>query len=1242
MGKHDTLLLACGTSEKRAVLRAAFEQKYNILEASSLNQAKMLLEHSYDYIAAVLLDISDFQITDLIEMNQITLSQEAFQIPLIVLTSQLDEHVAEHLFAKGISDIIMLPCFPVLLEQRVQAIIEANLQKVYFDEMVDQKAHELSRSGEDVIDVLSSALEHHSVEVGNHVLCIRHFTEVLLHAVAESCPEYHLNNQMIQDIIKASALHDIGKIAVPISLLNKPGVYTPDERAQMQMHTIAGCSILDSLGESSENYYYEYARTICRYHHERWDGKGYPEGLSGDAIPICAQIVGLADAYDALVSKRTYRDAYSMDHAANMILSGECGAFSPKLLECFKQVIGNFIEFSVETPHTNTDESVIPAHSIVNYADTDSAFELSQAKYLAVLQYVNACVVELDLDQHTYHVIYNPDPNLQGFSIVKNYNELFHYVIEKLLVPEDSDILQKILYDKLPAMYERQSRREHLNLHIKNLTGGQPIPYRLTLLRVSISDSSRRRMIAIWEEVSSENLESNIKKMDQEFLASAVFSTLDRMYAIRYDAHYTCERFGKDMISLFGYTPDEIKVKCGNRLIELMHPNDRERVVSSTHMQLSKGNSAVVEFRMLHKNGSYVWILSYGYLCRSRNGQEFLYAIMIDMTQSKRLEEVLQQTLERQAIILEQTENVIFEYDIASNEATFSNKWKTIFGYEPLTHQIDKRLLSDAHFHPEDAPLAVEAFKQLTSGELNYKMFDMRVAKADGRYLWCQVRITMQCDSTGKPMKMIGVIINIDAEKRAARILQEQAEHDSLSGLLNKEAGKNYVMEYLRQGQYDAPAALMIIDLDNFKQVNDKYGHLTGDSIITDAAVEIKKLFRSNDVIARIGGDEFMVLMKHIPAIYVLKERLATLINIFRTKISDKVPYANLGCSIGVALFPEHGVAYQELFEHADQALYQVKSQGKNTYRFYDPDDPSMQDHHDSVPARLSPIDSDQSSIVSKKGLFQYTFKELYESENVIQTVSELLSVVGKRLDVSRSYIFENNLDNTACSNTFEWCNEGIWPEIQNLQNLSYETDLPGYQNNFNAEGIFYCSDIRDLPKVQYEVLAPQGIKSMLQCSILDHGVFRGFVGFDACDENYLWTQEQIDALAFFSEMLSVFLLKQRAQDEKECRVKNLSSILENQLDRVYVIEPDTFEILYMNERAKAAMPQAKVGQLCYECLAGLNHPCPDCTVKQVEKYGRGVKFNVELQKYMEMTCIQWNGKPAYLVTSLDEKDIQS
>lgn len=192
-----------------------------------------------------------------------------------------------------------------------------------------------------LVAILSSIAEYRNLESGDHVRRIQEYTHLLVCKFKELHPDYGLTENDCKLIARASALHDIGKIAVPDEILMKPSKLSIQEFTEMKRHTLYGCEILDRFVKY-EDEFYRYCYDICKYHHERWDGKGYPEGLAGNKIPIWANIVGIADVYDALVNQKVYRGAMDHNSAANMIINGKCGVFSPDVIECFKELLEEF------------------------------------------------------------------------------------------------------------------------------------------------------------------------------------------------------------------------------------------------------------------------------------------------------------------------------------------------------------------------------------------------------------------------------------------------------------------------------------------------------------------------------------------------------------------------------------------------------------------------------------------------------------------------------------------------------------------------------------------------------------------------------------------------------------------------------------------------------------------------------------------------------------------------------------
>ncbi|MDE5819778.1 MAG: HD domain-containing protein, partial [Lachnospiraceae bacterium] len=226
----------------------------------------------------------------------------------------------------------------------------------YQYQLLKEQAEELERNNEEIIDILGTVVECRDLESGDHIKRVKTFTRILAEQVMEDYPEYDLTPEKVRIIESASALHDVGKIAIPDHILLKPGKLTAEEFDIMKTHTTRGSELLNNIKDAWDDTYGKYCYEICRYHHERFDGRGYPDKLEGEDIPISAQIVSVADVYDALVSKRVYKDAYGIGAACDMIVNGECGTFSPKILDCFSKVRAAFEE-TVRVNHESQQET---------------------------------------------------------------------------------------------------------------------------------------------------------------------------------------------------------------------------------------------------------------------------------------------------------------------------------------------------------------------------------------------------------------------------------------------------------------------------------------------------------------------------------------------------------------------------------------------------------------------------------------------------------------------------------------------------------------------------------------------------------------------------------------------------------------------------------------------------------------------------------------------------------------------
>ncbi len=417
--------------------------------------------------------------------------------------------------------------------------------------------------------------------------------------------------------------------------------------------------------------------------------------------------------------------------------------------------------------------------------------------------------------------------------------------------------------------------------------------------------------------------------------AQSIIEALAGTYCCINDWDLTIEESGTSLTSLLGYDSSDIKNYFNNHLLELILPEIRTEIRQKFTDMLSKNGCAEFTFQVQHKDGHILWLLNKCKCITNEDGTQLIYGLLTDITRYRHDYDASNRALEHFRILLSQTENIVFEMDCQKDSIFFSESWNRIFGYTPRTEDFIKNLSSDSNLHPDDIPVLLDQLEILKNGG-NYQTMEGRIRKADGSYLWCRIRATAIYDETNTISKIIGMIINIDEEKKTASALLQRAEQDPLTKLFNNGTARNYAEKYLRAFPLGARCALIILDLDNFKQINDQHGHMFGDSVLVNTANEIKKLFRSRDIIARIGGDEFLILMKDVSDHALVKERCQQLVDSIHKLLNKDSLSCNSSCSIGIAFAPIHGVTYDILFQHADQALYTAKKHGKNCYAIYD------------------------------------------------------------------------------------------------------------------------------------------------------------------------------------------------------------------------------------------------------------------------------------------------------------------
>ena len=338
MSEKERILIADDSAMNRAILTEMLGDGYEILEAEDGRQAVSILQTD----ASVDLLLLDIMMPNMDGFDVLTMMNKYHwidEIPVIMISAENASSFVERAYDLGATDYISRPFDMAVVRRRVINTLMLYAKQKRLVRLVAEQVYEKEKSSSTMINILSHIVEFRNAESGLHVLHIQTATDILLRTLVQKTDKYGLTAADIFLIRTASALHDIGKINIPESILNKPGKLTKEEFETMKTHTTIGADILDKLPFQQESELVKTAYSICRWHHERWDGRGYPDGLKGDEIPIAAQVVALADVYDALTSERCYKKAFDHDTAVQMILNGECGQFNPLLLECLTSAV---------------------------------------------------------------------------------------------------------------------------------------------------------------------------------------------------------------------------------------------------------------------------------------------------------------------------------------------------------------------------------------------------------------------------------------------------------------------------------------------------------------------------------------------------------------------------------------------------------------------------------------------------------------------------------------------------------------------------------------------------------------------------------------------------------------------------------------------------------------------------------------------------------------------------------------
>lgn len=400
------------------------------------------------------------------------------------------------------------------------------------------------------------------------------------------------------------------------------------------------------------------------------------------------------------------------------------------------------------------------------------------------------------------------------------------------------------------------------------------------------------------------------------------------------DEHYTLEYASAGFYNLWGYTEHQLAVERQNQLRGLIYENDRDsvqEVIVTAYAQ--KKEEFEFEHRIVRRDGSMIWVLARGSFTTMEDRLLFSCAV-ININNRKQIEETARISEQRFRIALAQTENTIFEYDIAARVMIHSDRAADYYGIRQRTENVPESLVEDGVIHPDSAEVFLDMYSRICSGTPTASCI-IRARLIRGGYVWRRITMTTIFNESGTAVQAVGFLEDIDEQVRREEDLRNQSERDDLTGVYKRGALIRKINQELNSESQCSLGALFVIDVDNFKNVNDQFGHMFGDFVLSESARRMLQVFPEQAVIGRLGGDEFMIYVPANPSHAAILSYAAQLLQAFHQKFCNGSHTAHITCSIGFAEYPNDGVRFEELYQKADTALYDSKNLGKDQVSYY-------------------------------------------------------------------------------------------------------------------------------------------------------------------------------------------------------------------------------------------------------------------------------------------------------------------
>lgn len=641
-----------------------------------------------------------------------------------------------------------------------------------------------------------------------------------------------------------------------------------------------------------------------------------------------------------------------------------------------------------------------------------------------------------------------------------------------------------------------------------------------------------------------------------------------------------------------------------------------------------KDDGAVdVEFRTVTGSGGLRWLHVRGNLYSREEGKYIIVTVVHDITERKSVEEELNRQAERLHILSEAEDEKIIDYNAKTDVMAIRTSSDHGLGGEYIQDRWMDRYATSM-IHGEDVAHYKSVFRGLLTSP-RHETIEYRTRRFDGEYIWYQANLTSLLGAEGYVTRVVGRMVNIHAKKLKEMEENLLTEKDVLTGVYNKKAAIQLISNAIHESGKDVLNGLMIVELDNMKDVNDLLGHAMGDKALADTAAALNEIFRGGDIVGRIGGNVFLVLMRNLKSfsdVDLAADSVVKKVNYFFDHTSQKI---HMTCSVGVSIFPYHGGDYEELFGKADRALTTAKANGKGCYRIYEAAT-TMVYHATRKNTEFDPV----KGMEMDNGIEDLVMQVLFEDKLMESALRSAIELITTKYHFHRGYVCGN--DTLPISRSVQFAAPGY--EIGRETREHYE--LRGVVSEILYESFRKATVIHDYDlasEEMHEYFRAEGIKSMLYYPITSQGAFQGAFIFENHEDVQLeFTGGEMEEISSLMRILEAHVLQIGLMDRLPDFVTQIA-IFDNLDSFVYIVNPDTYELGFINKKVLMSTPEVKIGDICYKALQDRDEPCENCVLKRLRKDDPHCRCTEELFNY-SLRC--WSRCSASWLECRDENGL--